>query len=365
MKNRLVLAVALATFCCVSWTADGARACTGIGIKAKDGAVIRGRSMEFAVDIQSKILIIPRGKQYTGTAPNNKTGLKWKTKYGIVGANFYNLDHIVDGLNEKGLYVGGFYFPDYAEYQAVTPDEADRTIAPTELGTWLLSSFATVAEAKKGIPNVKVAGTVLKQMGIVPPIHYILQDATGDCIVVEYVKGQVQIHDNPLWVITNSPTFDWHITNLRNYVNLSAVNVPPVELSGIKLGQIGQGSGFLGLPGDYTPPSRFVRAVAFSQSAAPPETADEGVRLAIHIMNTFDIFVGAVREKDPDGKTHMELTEWTTFYDLANKRLFFSTYGNHRIRMVDLSKFDFDDKSVKKIEMRTPEVFEDVSNQAK
>ena len=79
-------------------------------------------------------------------------------------------------------------------------------------------------------------------------------------MVIEYVNGAAHVYDNPIGVFTNSPAFDWHITNLRNYVNLSPINVAPVKLSGKTLKGLGQGSGLLGLPGDYTPPSRFVRA---------------------------------------------------------------------------------------------------------
>jgi hypothetical protein len=91
--------------------------------------------------------------------------------------------------------------------------------------------------------------------------------------VIEPLNKGLKIYDNPLGVVTNAPTFDWHMTNLRNYINLSATNVPAVDMGGITLAQFGQGSGLRGLPGDFTPPSRFVRAVAFSQSAFPSDTA--------------------------------------------------------------------------------------------
>ena len=97
-------------------------------------------------------------------------------------------------------------------------------------------------------------------------------DATGKSIVIEYVGGQLHVHDNPLGVLTNSPSFDWHMTNLRNYIKFSLTNVPPLQLGGVKLARFGQGSGMLGMPGDFTPPSRFVRAVAYSQSVLPSKT---------------------------------------------------------------------------------------------
>lgn len=117
------------------------------------------------------------------------------------------------------------------------------------------------------------------------PCHYVLHDAAGNCAVIEYVDGKRSIHDNPLGVFTNAPTFDWHITNLRNYANLSVTNVPPVELVGVRLSGFGQGNGLFGLPGDFTPPSRFVRAVAFSQSSVATKTAVDATLQAFHILN--------------------------------------------------------------------------------
>jgi len=137
--------------------------------------------------------------------------------------------------------------------------------------------------------------------------------------------------------VTNSPTFDWHMTNLRNYINLSATNVPPVDMGGITLAQLGQGSGLRGLPGDFTPPSRFVRAVAFSQSAMPSDTAQQAVQQAFHILNNFDIPYGAVRQVD-NGQMHAEATVWTSASDLKNLRWYFRTYDDQSIRSIDLMK---------------------------
>jgi choloylglycine hydrolase len=156
-------------------------------------------------------------------------------------------------------------------------------------------------------------------------------------VVIEPLNKGLKIYDNPLGVVTNSPTFDWHMTNLRNYINLSATNVPPVDMGGITLAQLGQGSGLRGLPGDFTPPSRFVRAVAFSQSAVPSDTAQQAVLQAFHILNNFDIPYGAVRQVD-SGQMHAEATVWTSASDLKNLRWYFRTYDDQSIRSIDLMK---------------------------
>ena len=173
-----------------------------------------------------------------------------------------------------------------------------------------------------------------------PPLHFIIHDVTGASAVIEYVRGgKVTVYDNPLGVITNAPTFDWHITNLSNYINLSAVAVPQIQLAGMKIAPLGQGSGMLGLPGDFTPPSRFIRAVAFSQSVVPSKTAADAVRSAFHILNQFDIPVGSARTIE-HGKSSFDYTQWTSASDLKNKKYYFHTFDNRRIRVVDLTKID-------------------------
>ena len=134
-----------------------------------------------------------------------------------------------------------------------------------------------------------MGNVVLKEFGFVPPVHYIVHDAGGGCAVLEYVETQLKVHKNHLGVLTNSPTFDWHVTNLRNYINLGVTGLPPLKLEGKAFAPFGQGSGMLGLPGDFTPPSRFIRAVAFTQSALPVDKAEDGVKQAFHILNQFDI----------------------------------------------------------------------------
>ena len=193
-----------------------------------------------------------------------------------------------------------------------------------------------------------------------PGVHYILTDASGESVVLEYVGGELKIHANPLGVMTNSPTFDWHMTNLSNYVNMTVSNVPKIDVGGKEIKGLGQGSGMLGIPGDFTPPSRFVRAVAFSKSALPVETARDGVLQAFHILNQFDIPKGAARGIE-HGKEVADYTLWTSAADLKNLRYYFRTFDNSRIRMIDLKAVDLDAKEIRTISMKGEEQFENVS----
>ena len=322
MKTVRLLALVVAVAALLGGIASSSPACTGIRIETKDGAVIYARTMEFAADMAFHVAVVPRGFEEVGTAPGDKPGMAWKTTYAAVGANCENLPFIIDGLNEKGLGTGIFYFPGYVQYQEIAAGNAGKAMAPWELTGYLLGSCADVPQAVEAARKVFVGAVVQKQLGIVPPCHFIVHDAAGRCAVLEYVEGKLVVYSNPLGVITNSPGFDWHLTNLRNYLNLSPANAAPKSLSGMRFSAFGQGSGMRGLPGDFTPPSRFVRAVALTQSALPVETAREGVLQAFHILNQFDIPKGAARRVSPPA-TGRDFTPWTAALRPAEPALLF------------------------------------------
>jgi choloylglycine hydrolase len=339
------------------------QACTGIRLIAADGSVVYARTLEFNVDLDSSVLVVPRGYARTGTTPDGENGLKWTSKYASVGANGVGLPFLFDGINEKGLAAGLFYFPTTAGYLKYDEAEASKTIAPWELGSWILENFGTVEEVKHNIGSVAVAEVMFKQWGIVPPVHYVVHDASGKSIVIEYVGGKLHLYDNVIGVITNSPTFDWQMTNLRNYLNLSVVNAPPVEVGGVTLTALGQGTGMLGIPGDFTPVSRFVRAVAYSTSVVPSSTGEVEVLEAFHILNNFDIPEGAAREqhKDAHGNIISDHTIWTSASDLKARRYYFRTYENSQIRSVDLMTMPLDAKNIATISMKGPEVIKSLT----
>jgi len=339
------------------------QACTGIRLTAADGTIIYARTLEFDVDIHSDVIVVPRGYTRVGSTPDGKAGLTWKAKYASVGANGLGMPLVFDGVNEKGLAAGLFYFPTTAGYMPYSTGDAAKTIAPWELGSWILDNFANVDEVKANLNKIVVPEIVFKGWGFVPPVHFVVHDASGQSIVLEYVGGKLAVHDNPLGIMVNSPTFDWHMTHLRNYVNFSFRNAPPVQLGSVKLVAFGQGSGMLGMPGDLTPPSRFVRAVAFSQSVLPSKTGAEAILQAFHILNNFDIPKGSTREneKDAHGNVLTDYTLWTSANDLKAKRFYFRTYDNSQIRMVDLMKMNLDTKDIVTIPMKGEEVIESLT----
>jgi choloylglycine hydrolase len=316
-------------------------ACTGISLKSGDGAAIRGRTLEFGFPMQSKVLVVSAGKEFSGTLPDGGKGLTFTSRFAFIGANALGLPAILDGLNDQGLSVGLFYFPGYAKYADVTDENKSRAIAPQEFGVWALANFASVDEVREAVKDIVIVPTPAPGLGspqgAVAGAHFFLQDRSGKSIVVEPVDGMLKVHDAPLGVMTNAPTYDWHMTNLANYINLSPKDVEQEKLGRTTLSAFGSGSGMLGLPGDFTPPSRFVRAAMFSQAATTNETAEDAVLAVFHILNQFDIPKGSVINA-AIGEPTPEITEWTSVADLKNLRWYFRTHKDQSIRMVDLKQ---------------------------
>jgi choloylglycine hydrolase len=361
--RRTFVGLLTAIFLLSLFSLQSATACTGIRLTAQDGSVVRGRTLEFGIDLDSSVVMIPRNFARSGQTPDGKPGLTWKSKYASLGASGVGLPYIFDGVNEKGLAIGLFYFPTTASYMPYTAADAAKTIAPWELGSYMLENFASVAEVRENLGKIVVPSVVFQQWGFAPPVHYVVYDAAGNSVVVEYLDGKLHLWDNPLGVITNSPAFDWHMTNLRNYVNLSINNVPPIKVGPVVLEPLGQGTGMLGIPGDFTPPSRFVRAVAFSQSVLPVKTGDEAVLEVFHILNNFDIPKGSARDgqKDSHGNIQADYTLWTSACDLKAKRFYFRTYENSQIRMVDLMNMNMNGTAIVTIPMKGDEVIKSLT----
>lgn len=291
--------------------------------------------------MKSNVIVVPAGKEFSATLPDGGKGLTYKSRYDVIGANAFGAVIIVDGLNSQDLSMGLFYFPGYAQYATATKENASRALAPQDFGLWVLGNFATVDEVKRAVEDIVMVPTPMAGLGSdkgePADAHFFSQDKSGKSIVIEPIDGKLKVSEAPLGVMTNAPTYGWHMTNLDNYINLSVKDISVEKLGPITLSATGSGSGLLGLPGDFTPPSRFVRAALFSQMTTPDADADDAVFAAFHILNQFDIPEGSVVNASV-GKPANEITEWTSVNNLENLRWYFRTYQDQSIRVVDLKQ---------------------------
>ena len=147
-------------------------ACTDFIVKAADGTVVDGRSLEWSVPTNSKMTVHPRGQKFVSPAPGNKTGLTWNGKYGFVSVNMYDMDLALDGMNEKGL-ADGLAFP--ARFQipsSPSPRDASRSLFVLQFGQWILSNFSTVDQVKRALPSVMVWSEIIPSQDMEFTAHY-------------------------------------------------------------------------------------------------------------------------------------------------------------------------------------------------
>jgi choloylglycine hydrolase len=317
-----------------------AEACTGISMFSADGSYFQARTIEWAgTNLNSMYVVVPRNFSQTSFTPKGQNGISFKSKYGYIGLAVHEKEFIAEGLNEAGLSAGLFYFPNYGSYQLYDEKYNSTTIADLQLVSWILSQFATVDEVKANINNVRVV-SLMGGDGSEEAIHWRVGDKSGKQIVIEIEKGVPHVYDNPIGVLTNAPNFPWHLSNLGNYINLTPINPPAHKMADFMVEPIGHGNGFLGLPGDFTPPSRFVRAAFFKATAPTLATARATMLQCFHILNNFDIPIGMNFPKNeiPDLPS---ATQWTSVIDLTNKVVYYKTFDNNNIRMIDLKNIDF------------------------
>ncbi len=325
-------------------SSNHATACSGVRLIAEDGSVVYGRTVEWGTfDLNSRVAIVPRGYSFTGLTPDGHNGKKWQGKYGFVGIDGLEKDVYVDAMNEKGLAVGLYYHPGFAEYMEYKRDQAENSITAFDVIAYILSQYATIDEVKRGMEDVRIVAVVEEAIGIPVPAHWMVTEPSGKAIAIEILNSELRIFDNPLGIITNSPNYDWHMTNLRNYLNLSPVALPTKNVEDLDFSPLGGGSGMIGLPGDFTPVSRFVRLAAWSQSARPTPTSGETVYELFRILDNFNVPLGSA-----EGSGHGEdlegmrsATIWTSGWDLDKKTLYYHTQHNRRVRMLDVTAIDF------------------------
>lgn len=314
-------------------------ACTGMSMKAKDETLVVARTIDWGgSEVQNYYTIVPRDYKQQSLLPNNATdGAKFSAIYGFVGMAMGEKEFVVEGLNEVGLSAGLFYFPDYGEYPQYDLNRKEKTVADFQLVSLLLSSFATVDEVINHIQKIDV-------VSIYPgasTVHWRIADQKGRQVVLEYVKGKPHFYENTVGVITNSPGFEWQLINLNNYLQVTIGTHGPRMLGSQSLKSIGSGSGYLGLPGDFTPPSRFVRAAYLLNTTREQPNGLRAILQLFHLLNTFDVPVACDTPMGQEPEDFPSATQWTIATNITQKIIYYHTMYNRNIRCIDFKEIDF------------------------
>ena len=335
--KRIILILAAMIFS--GLYAAKADACTGISLTAQNGSHVVARTVEWAATpMQCGYVVAPRRHNHQSYTPTGANGLKYDAVYGYVGLYTEYEPFVVEGINETGLSAGLFFFPNYGEYAPYNSADNDKTLCDMQFVSWVLSQFSSIEQVKEALGKIDLV-TLNHKIGAV---HWRIAEPNGRMVVLEVVNGVPNFYENTLGVLTNAPGFPWHMTNLNNYVNLEPGSSPDNTIKpGITLKALGHGSGMLGLPGDFTAPSRFVRAAFFQTTSPTWETGFDAVVQAFHILNNFDIPIGSQHAKADIPKGLPSATQFTAATDQTAMRFYYRTAWNSNIRCIDLHSIDF------------------------
>lgn len=325
--------------------------CTAMTLQTLQDNTFLGRTMDFSYPLDPELYIVPRNYQWNSTL----NGQTFQNRFCFIGIG-QTISHLAfaDGVNEKGFAAAALYFPGFAQYDEENPHDTSMvSIAANELLGYLLGNCASVEQAAGLLDNVRIVGTKDNITQSVAPLHWIIAEQSGRCAVIEKMAGGLYIWNNPLGILSNSPDFSWHMTNLRNYLNIETFQRPEARWNSVKLTPFGQGAGTIGLPGDYTPPARFVKT-AYQKSHVPAPANDrEAVISCFHVMEGVSIPKGIVitNRQTPD------YTQYTAFMSLATAEYYFKTYNESGISTAGLQDYSQNSELLSLGKLNRPTVF--------
>lgn len=308
--------------------------CTAVTYKTKD--FYFGRTLDYEYSYKEEITITPRNYKF-----NFKNKSTITNHYAIIGMAYVaeNYPLYYDAVNEKGLGIAGLNFVGNAHYNE--PIEGKDNIAQFEFIPWILSQCETVKEAKKLIEKINITNTPFNKQLPLAQIHWIIADQ-NESITVESVQEGIKIYKNPVGVLTNNPTFDKQLFALNNYINLSNKTPENKFATDLELNKYSRGMGAIGLPGDLSSQSRFVRASFVKMNSVSAEGENESVSQFFHILNSVDQQRGCCQLED--GK--YEITIYTSCCNASKGIYYYTTYDNHQITAIYMHKENLNNKDL-------------------
>lgn len=308
--------------------------CTTIGFSYKEGIVF-GRTLEMGVKLDNHIVYIP--ENCDGFIKTRGAG--YQSKHAVIGTGFLQQAPVADGINGAGLMGSNNLLPGYATFAKSDLDDKINLTAANAFG-YLLSRCSNVEEVREAAKKLNITKYGKTEEEISTNAHFFFMDSEGNGLVLEPKDGHLYAYDNPYGVLTNAPEFPWHVTNLKNYLHLQPENIEEKTFNGVTLSKFGEGSGLVGLPGDFTPPSRFVRSAFFVSNTPKNLDRQSAILQGFRILSQSDIPTGAVI--DPKEGNNDE-TLYTSIMDTKKNAYFIKYHDN-----INIQPFYLDDYKDKK-----------------
>ncbi len=327
--------------------------CTAVTYKTKHHYF--GRNLDLEYSYKETVTITPRNYVF-----HFRRMEKMKTHYAMIGMAYvlkgYPLYY--DATNEKGLSIAGLNFPENADYKPYC-DGLDN-ITPFELTPWLLGQCATVTEAERLLKRINLLNESFSEELSLSPLHWIISDRER-CITLEPLKDGIRIYENPVGVLTNNPPFKYQMFNLNNYMSITSGD-PANNFAGkkgkLELKKYSRGMGAIGLPGDASSMSRFVRATFVKMNSVSGESELESVGQFFHILKSVEMPRGCVRLDD----ARYSITIYSSCCNTDLGIYYYSTYDNTRIYAVDLYKENLQGNRLITYPLKTKQIIECVND---
>ena len=308
--------------------------CTAATYKTKD--FYFGRTLDYEFSYGDEVTITPRNYVF-----NFREKEKIETHYAIIGMAYVteNYPLYYDAINEKGLGMAGLNFVGNAYYREKVAGKDN--IAQFEFIPWILSQCASVAEAKKLIEKINLTNVQFNEKLPLAQLHWIISDS-NESITVESVKKGIKVYPNPVGVLTNNPPFNQQMFELNKYMQLSSKSPENRFSKELNLEKYSRGMGAIGLPGDLSSQSRFVRVAFVKMNSKSSDTEEASVSQFFHILNSVDQQRGCC-ELD-DGK--YEITIYTSCCNASKGIYYYTTYNNHQITAIDMNKEELESENL-------------------
>lgn len=308
--------------------------CTAVSYKTKDSYF--GRNLDLERSYGEGVVITPRNFPLSfRSAPT------LKRHYALIGmatvADSYPL--YFEATNEKGLSIAGLNFPDNAHYKKTEKNKIN--VSPFELIPYILGQCADIKETQALLASVNIADIHFSEKLPLSPLHWLISDKENS-LTAESVRSGLKIYDNGFGVLTNNPTFDYHLTNISNYMNLNECLAENRLSEKRKLKNYSLGLGAFGLPGDFSSASRFVRAVFVKEKSVSGESEKESVSQFFHILGSVAMPKGCVMTKDGE----FEYTRYSSCCNVCKGIYYYTTYNNSTVWAVDMHKADLEGREL-------------------
>lgn len=256
----------------------------------------------------------------------------FSSKYSVIGSGFFNIASFGDGINEKGLMGSTNFFPKYASFAKEVVDNKIN-MTTSNAFDYLLSRCANLAEVREEAKNILLVEKIGEETS--SSNHFFFMDAQGKKVVLEPNEGKLLAYDNPYGILTNAPEFPWHVTNVKNYIHLKPENIDETKFNDTNVTKLGEGTGMAGIPGDFTPTSRFIRGAYFVAATSKNLERNAAILQGFRVLSQFDIPKGSIIDSN---ENRSDETLYTSIMD-SKERTYMIKCHDH----INLQRFDLED----------------------